>query len=70
MATQPNSRFQFQIDKMETVPLTKEPEVKMQKKNDEPCYALVVVDILSKYANVAPMTNKDGKSVLSMMKER
>ena len=50
--------------------MTKEPEVKMQKKNDEPCYALVVVDILSKYANVAPMTNKDGKSVLSMMKER
>ena len=67
--TAPFARYQFQIDIMDMVPLTKEPEVNIETDNGEPRYALVVIDIFSKLANVVPMTNKDGQSVLSALKD-
>ena len=67
--TAPFARYEYQIDIMDMIPLTKEPEVKIPKKNDEPRYALVVIDIFSKLANVVPMKNKDGTSVLSALKD-
>jgi hypothetical protein len=42
---------------MDMKPLTKEPETKIPIKNDEPRYAMVVVDIFSKLANVVPIGN-------------
>ena len=39
---------------MDMKPLTKEPEVEVPIKNGEPRYAMVVIDILSKLANVVP----------------
>ena len=67
--TAPFARYQFQMDIMDMVPLTRDPEVKIPTDNGEPRYALVVIDIFSKLANVVPMTNKDGKSVLSALKD-
>ena len=67
--TAPFARFEYQIDIMDMVPLTKEPEVNIPKKKGEPRYALVVIDIFSKLANVVPMKNKDGESVLKALKE-
>ncbi len=67
--TAPFARFEYQIDIMDMIPLTKEPEVKIPKKKSEPRYALVVIDIFSKLANVVPMKNKDGESVLKALKE-
>ena len=67
--TAPFARYQFQMDIMDMVILTKEPEVKIPTDNGEPRYALVVIDIFSKLANVVPMRNKDGKSVLSALKD-
>ena len=67
--TAPFARFEYQIDIMDMVPLTKEPEVEIPKKKNEPRYALVVIDIFSKLANVVPMENKDGKSVLPALKD-
>ena len=64
--TAPFAGFEYQMD---MAPPTKEPETKMPKKNEEPRYALIVIDIFSKYANVVPMTNNDGKSVLSALKD-
>ena len=60
--TAPFARFEYQMDIMDMIPLTKEPEVEIPKKKSEPRYALVVIDIFSKFANVVPMKNKDGKS--------
>ena len=60
--TAPFARYQFQIDIMDMIPLTKEPEVETPKNNDEPRYALVVIDFFSKLANVVRMTNNDGKA--------
>ena len=67
--TAPFSRFEYQIDIMDMVPLTREPEVKIPRKNTEPRYALVVIDIFSKLANAVPMKNKDGATVLPALKE-
>ena len=67
--TAPFARFEYQIDIMDMIPLTKEPEVKIPTKKSEPRYALVVIDIFSKFANVVPMENKDGESVLKALKE-
>ena len=65
----PFARFEFQIDTMDMKPLTKEPEVEVPIKNDEPRYAMVVIDIFSKLANVAPMREKTGPNALSALKE-
>ena len=54
---------------MDMIPLTREPETKIPKKKSEPRYALVVIDIFSKLANVIPMENKHGVSVLPALKE-
>ena len=61
----PLARFEFQIDIMDMKPLTKEPEVEVPIKNDEPRYAMAVFDIFSKLANVAPMKEKTGPNALS-----
>ena len=72
--TAPFARFQYQIDKIGMIPLTKDSQKKPGKeikivKNNQPRYALVVIDIFSKFANVVPMKNKDAPSVLSALKE-
>lgn len=72
--TAPFARYQYQIDIMDMVPLTKDSEKKPGKeikvvKNNQPRYGLVVIDIFSKLANVVPMKNKDGESVLKGLKE-
>ena len=72
--TAPFARYQYQIDIMDMVPLTKDSEKKPGKeikivKNDEPRYGLVVIDIFSKLANVVPMKNKDAPSVLKALEE-
>ena len=67
--TAPFSRFEYQIDIMDMIPLVKQPEAKIPMKKDLPRYALVVIDIFSKLANVVPMENRDGESVLSALKE-
>ena len=72
--TAPFARFQYQIDIMDMVPLTKDSEKKPGKeikivKNKQPRYGLVVIDIFSKLANVVPMKNIDGESVLKGLKE-
>lgn len=71
--TAPFARFQYQIDIMDMVPLTRDKKKKGKEvvivKNNEPRYGLVVIDIFSKRANVVPMKNKDGASVLPALKE-
>lgn len=67
--TAPYARFQYQIDIMDMIPLAREPEVKIPKKKKEPRYALVVIDIFSKLANVVPMENKNAVSVLPALKD-
>ena len=67
--TAPFARFEYQIDIMDMVPLTRDPETKIPKKKTEPRYALVVIDIFSKLANAVPMENKDGASVLPALKQ-
>ena len=57
------------------IPLTKEEqktkttETNIPVENGQPRYALVVIDIFSKFANVVPMKNKNGASVLSALKD-
>ena len=58
--TAPFARFEHQIDIMDMNPLTR---------NDEPRYAMVVIDIFSKLANVVPMTEKSGPNALSALKQ-
>ena len=73
MRKQPNkqirnyARFEYQIDIMDMVPLTREPETKIPREKTEPRYA--VIDIFSKLANAVPMENKDGVSVLPALKQ-
>ena len=67
--TAPFSRFEYQIDIMDMVPLTRDPETKIPREKTEPRYALVVIDIFSKLANAVPMENKDGVSVLPALKQ-
>ena len=50
----PFPRYQYQIDIMDTSYL---------KQSTQPRYALVVIDIFSKYGDVQPMNNKDSNSV-------
>lgn len=71
--TAPFARFQYQIDIMDTVPLTQRKK-RVGKKiviedNGQPPYALVVIDIFSKLANLVPMRNKNGVSVLPALKD-
>ena len=72
--TAPFARFQYQIDIMDMVPLTRDVQKKPGKKvkivkNDLPRYGLVVIDIFSKFANVVPMKFKNGASVLRGLKK-
>ena len=50
--TAPFARFEYQIDIMVMAPLSENPEVKIEPTKKEPRYALVVIDIFSKYADV------------------
>ena len=68
-STAPFARFDYQIDVMDMKPLTKEPEVKVPVKNGEPRYAMVVIDIFSKLANVIPMKEQSRPNALSALKE-
>ena len=67
--TAPFSRFEYQIDIMHMKPLTKVPEAKIPRKNSEPPYALVVIDIFSKMGDVVPMKQRDGETVLPALKQ-
>ena len=48
--TAPFARFEYQIDIMDMISLTKEPEAKIPVKDNQPRYGLVVIDIFSKLA--------------------
>ena len=65
----PFARFEYQIDIMVMAPLSKNPEVKIEPTKKEPRYALVVIDIFSKYADVIPMKENNSESVLVALKE-
>ena len=67
--TAPFARFEYQIDIMVMAPLSKNPEVKIEPTKKEPRYALVVIDIFSKYADVMPMKENNSESVLVALKE-
>ena len=75
--TAPFARYQYQIDIMDMVPLTKDRKEEGKKpkneikivKNDEPRYGLALIHIFSKLANVVPMENKDATSVLNGLQE-
>ena len=88
--TAPFPRYEYQMDIMDMVPLTRGESEKVSEKpapltkeeqktkttetnipveNGQPRYALVVIDIFSKFANVVPMKNKNGASVLSALKD-
>ena len=67
--TAPFARFEYQIDIMVMSPLTKNPEVKVPVANGEPKYALVVIDIFSKLADVIPMKENNSESVLDALKQ-
>ena len=67
--TAPFARFEFQIGIIDMKPVTKEPEVEVPIKNGEPRYAMVVIDIFSKLANVVPIKEKTGPNALSALKE-
>ena len=56
--TAPFARFEYQIDIMEMVSLISDPEANIPLKKGELRYGLVVIDILSKLANVAPMKDR------------
>ena len=67
--TAPFARFEYQIDIMDMISLTKEPEAKIPVKDNQPRYGLVVIDIFSKLANVVPMKERNSQNVLSALKE-
>lgn len=67
--TAPFARYEYQIDIMVMAPLSKEPEVKITPTKKEPTYALVVIDIFSKYADVLPMKENNSESVLEALKQ-
>ena len=54
---------------MVMAPLSKKPEVAIETIKTEPRYALVVIDIFSKYADVKPMKENNSESVLSALKQ-
>ena len=55
---------------MDMEPLTKEPKVEVPIKNGEPRYAMVVIDIFSKLANVVPMKEKNGTKCFVSLKRK
>ena len=55
----PFARFEYQIDIMDMVTLQSSPT--------QPRYALVVIDIFSKFGDAIPMYNKDSISVLNAL---
>ena len=67
--TAPFARYEYQIDIMVMSPLSKESEVKIEPTKKEPRYALVVIDIFSKYADVIPMKENNSESVLEALKQ-
>ena len=58
--TAPFARYEYQIDIMHMSPLAKDKNV--------PQYALVVIDIFSKLADVLPMEERDGEHVLKALR--
>ena len=58
--TAPFARYEYQIDIMHMSPLAKDKNV--------PQYALVVIDIFSKLADVIPMEERDGEHVLKALR--
>ena len=58
--TAPFARYEYQIDIMHMSPLAKDKNV--------PQYALVVIDIFSKLADVIPMEERDGEHVLKPLR--
>ena len=58
--TAPFSRWEYQFDRMHMTPLA--------KVKDVPQYALVVIDIFSKFADVIPMEERDGEHVLKALR--
>ena len=67
--TAPLARFEYQIDILVMAPLVKNPEVKIEPTKKQPKYALVVIDIFSKLANVVPMKKNNSESVLDALKQ-
>ena len=67
--TAPFARWELQIDTMEMISLTKEPEAKIPIINNQSRYGLVLIDIFNKLANVVPMKERNSLSVLSALKE-
>ena len=59
--TAPFSGWEYQVDILHMTPLVKD--------KDTPEYALVVIDVFRKLADVAPMFNRDGESVEKALKE-
>ena len=55
----PFARFEYQIDIMDMVSL--------QTQNNQPRYALVVIDIFSKLGDAQPLHNKDSISVYNAL---
>ena len=50
-------------------PLVKNPEVKIEPTKKQPKYALVVIDIFSKLANIVPMKENNSESVLDALNQ-
>jgi hypothetical protein len=67
--TAPFACYEYQMDIMVMAPLSKEPEVKIEPTKKEPRYALVVIDIFSKYADVIPTKENNSESVLEALKQ-
>ena len=67
--TAPFARFEYQIDVMHMNPLVKNPESKIKVSEGQPKFALVVIDIFSKYADVIPMKDTDSTAILSALKQ-
>ena len=67
--TAPFARFEYQIDIMVMAPLVKNPEVKIERTKKQPKYALVVIDIFSKLANIVPMKENNSESVLDALNQ-
>ena len=55
----PLPRFEYQIDIM---------DMSYLKQSNQPRYALVVIDIFSKYGDVQPMNNKGNNSVYEALR--
>ena len=69
--TAPFARYEYQIiiDIMVMAPLSTESEVKITPTKKEPTYALVVIDIFSKYADVLPMKENNSESILEALNQ-